>query len=459
MTAAERPTGRTPIRLGMFQAMTPMGQWRMAGNTSTAFLDLQYWVRMAQRLDAAGVDFLFLADDYAYPVVGGHVVPRAIERAVQFPKADPIVLLSALALATERLGLVATVSTTVEKPQIVARRFATLDHLTGGRFGWNVVTGAGQNASALLFDEPMAPHDERYARAEEHLRLAMELWEGCWEDDALVEDREGGTYADPAKVHEIDRHGRWHGARGVLTVPPSPQRTPLLFQAGASSTGRAFAAQFAEAVFLASEPAATAAQIAAVRDLLETGGRGRDAVVFLSAGTFVVAPTEAEAQAKRAEQASFWTLEDAAAAYAFFTGLDLMSMELDQPLATTRTEQGRTNVDRFSGAAGAPVLTVRQILEEFQRNSVMGAPFVGDPVQVVDQAEAFLAETGADGFLVQPDPTGTFDDFLDLVLPEMRRRGLVAAPPAAGTTLRERMTGRRHLPDSHPGSRYRRVPA
>src|SRR5205823_2482843 len=192
-----------------------------------------------------------------------------------------------------------------------------------------VVTGAGQNASALLFDEPLIPHDERYARAEEHLRLAMELWEGCWEDDALVEDRGSGTYADASKVHEIDRHGRWYGARGVLTVPPSPQRTPLLFQAGASSSGRGFAADYAEAVFLASEPAATAAQIAAVRDLLEANGRGRDAVVFLSAGTFVVAPTEEEALAKRAAQAGFWTLEDAAAAYAFFTGLDLLSMDLD----------------------------------------------------------------------------------------------------------------------------------
>jgi alkanesulfonate monooxygenase SsuD/methylene tetrahydromethanopterin reductase-like flavin-dependent oxidoreductase (luciferase family) len=156
---------RRPIRIGMFQAMTTMGQWRLPGNTSTEFLDLAYWVRMAKRLDEAGVDFLFLADDYAYPVVDEHVVPRAIERAIQFPKADPVVLLSALALATERLGLVATVSTTIEKPQIVARRFATLDHLTNGRLGWNVVTGAGQNASALLFDEPMVPHDERYARA------------------------------------------------------------------------------------------------------------------------------------------------------------------------------------------------------------------------------------------------------------------------------------------------------
>ena len=449
--------GRRPIRIGMFQAMTTMGQWRLPGNTSTDFLDLQHWVTMAKRLDEAGVDFLFLADDYAYPVVHEHVVPRAIERSVQFPKADPVVLLSALALATERLGLVATVSTTIEKPQIVARRFATLDHLTRGRLGWNVVTGAGQNASALLFGEPLIPHDERYARAEEHIRLAMELWEGCWEDDALVEDRDSGVYADASKVHEIDTHGRWHGARGVLTVPPSPQRTPLLFQAGASSSGRGFAAGYAEAVFLASEPAATAQQIAAVRDLLEQNGRGRDAVRFLSSGTFVVASTEAAAQDKRAAQSSFWTLEDAAAAYAFFTGLDLMSMPLDEPLASTRTETGRTNVERFSGADGAPALTVRQILEEFQRNSVMGAPFVGDPVQVVDQAEAFLDETGADGFLVQPDPTGTFDDFLDLVLPEMRRRGLVAEPSATASTLRDRLFGHSHLPETHPGAAYRRT--
>ena len=140
-------TAPAPIRIGMFQAMTTMGQWRLPGSTSPEFLDLEHWVTMARRLDVAGVDFLFLADDYGYPVVDGHVVPRAIASAVQFPKADPMVLLSALALATERLGLVATVSTTVERPQVVARRFATLDHLTGGRVGWNVVTGAGQNAA------------------------------------------------------------------------------------------------------------------------------------------------------------------------------------------------------------------------------------------------------------------------------------------------------------------------
>ena len=453
-------SARAPIRIGMFQAMTTMGQWRMPGNTSTDFLDLAHWIEMAKKLDAAGVDFLFLADDYGYPVVDEHVVKRAFAGAIQFPKADPVVLLSALAAATERLGLVTTVSTTVERPQVLARRFATLDHLTKGRLGWNVVTGAGQNASALLFGEPMVPHDERYARAEEHVRLAMELWEGCWEDDALVEDRAAGIYADPDKVHEIDTHGRWHGARGVLTVPPSPQRTPLLFQAGASASGRGFAAEFAEAVFVAAEPATIAAQIAAMRALLEENGRGRDAVKFLAAGTFVVAPTEAEAHAKRAEQAGYWTLEDAAAAYAFFTGLDLSRMDPDGPLTTTATETGRTNVERFSGANGGPVRTVREILEEFQKNSVMGSPFVGDPVQVVDQAEAFLDETGADGFLVQPDPTGTFDDFLDLVLPEMRRRGLVAEPDDA-PTLRERLfgAGHAHLPADHPGAAFRRVPA
>ena len=454
-------TGRRPIKIGMFQALTTMGAWRMPDNTSTDFLSMRHWVEVAQKLDRAGVDFLFFADDYAYPVIGEHVVPSAIERAIQFPKADPIVLLTALALATERLGLVATVSTTIEKPQVVARRFATLDHLTDGRFGWNVVTGAGQNASAMLFGEPMMPHDVRYARAEEHIRLAMELWEGCWEDDALIENRDDGTYADATKVHEIDHHGRFFGARGVLTVPPSPQRTPLLFQAGASSSGRGFAADFAEAVFLASEPAAMAAQIASVRDLLDTNGRGRDAVQFLAAGTFVVAPTEAEAQEKRRVASSFWTLEDAAAAYAFFTGLDLMSMDLDKPLATTKTEQGRTNVERFSGEHGAPAPTVREILEEFRRNSVMGSPFVGDPVQVVDQAEALLDETGADGFLVQPDPNGVFDDFVDLVMPEMRRRGLLAdLPTGPATTLRERLFGAGdRLPASHPGAAYRRAPS
>ena len=450
-----------PWTIGMFQTAGLMGSWQLDGNTATDFLDLSHWIAMARRCEAAGVDFLFFADDYGYPVLHDQIPPVALAKAVQFPRADPMMIIPALAAATETLGLVVTVSTTIEKPPLVARKFATLDHFTHGRIGWNIVTGAGQNASSRLFGETMVAHDKRYEIADNHVDLSLHLWEGCWDDDGLVVDRAGGVYADPSKVREISHEGPYFSAKGVLTVPPGPQRTPTLFQAGASSKGRDLAAKYAEAVFLAAEPAAVAEQVADIRRRAASFGRSADAIKFLVAGTFRVAATAAEAEGQRERQVALRSLEEAAAAYAFFTGLDLLSMDLDKPLATTETETGRTNVERFSGANGAPAPTVREILEEFRRNHVMGAPFLGDPAQVVDQAAQVLELTGADGFLVQPDWAGGFDSFIDLVMPELGRRGLLKTIDRNGATLREQLfgPGQARLPHDHPGTAYRAAPA
>jgi len=442
-------------KIGMFQCIGLMGTWRLPDNTATDFLDLNHWLTMARRCEEAGVDFLFFADDYGYPVVEGGLPATAVRNGVQFPKGDPMAVLPALAAVTERLGLVTTLSTMVEKPPMVARKMATLDHMSNGRIGWNVVTGAGQNASARLFGTAMTGHDQRYEIAADHVDLSLKLWEGCWDEGALVIDRETGIFADPDKVREIVHDGPHFSSRGVLTVPPGPQRTPMLFQAGASAPGRDLAAKYAEAVFLAAEVSALAEQIADIRRRAADYGRDPLSIKFLIAGTFIVAPTNAEAQAIRDRQLATRTLDEAAAAYAFFTGLDLSTMDPDKPLdpSAAKTETGRTNVERFLGP-NAP--TVRQILEEFQRNSVMGAPFIGSVQQVVDQAEATITATGADGFLVQPDHTGTFDSFIDLIMPELAARGLVQTDLPA-MTLRERLlgTGTPHLADDHPGAAYR----
>ncbi|WP_460775897.1 NtaA/DmoA family FMN-dependent monooxygenase [Microbacterium sp. GXF7504] len=445
----------TPWKIGMFTSMGITGAWRLPENTSTEFLSLDHWIRMARSLEAAGVDFLFFADDYGYPVVNDAIPATSLRAAAQFPKGDPLAVLPALAAVTERLGLVVTLSTTVEKPPMVARKMATLDHVSGGRVGWNIVTGAGQNASARLFGIPLIDHDKRYEIAADHVDLSLKLWEGCWDEGGLVVDRETPVYADPDRVREIEHHGPHFDAKGILTVPPGPQRTPVLFQAGTSAPGRDLAARYAEAVFLAAEPAAMAEQIADIRRRAEAYGRDPRAVKCLVAGTFYVAETEAEAFAIRERQMATRTLEEAAALYAFYTGLDLSSMDPDKPLDPDAglTQTGRTNVERFLGP-DAP--TVREILEEFQRNSVMGAPYIGTPAQVVDEAAAVLEEIDADGFLVQPDHTGTFESFTELVVPELRRRGLVAPEPAAPVTLRERLLGAGpHLAADHPGAGYR----
>lgn len=444
-------------KLGMFQCHGLMGSWKMPENTSTNLLDLEYWLDQVRRCEEAGADFFFFADDYGYPVVGGGIPASAIRSGVQFPKGDPTMILPALAAVTSRIGLVTTLSTQVELPPMVARKMSTLDHMTNGRIGWNIVTGAGQNASARLFGRPLTDHDERYAIADDHVDLSLKLMEGSWDEGALKMDRETGVFADPDGVREIRHEGPHFRSEGVLAVPPGPQRTPTLFQAGASEPGRALAAKYAEAVFLAAEVPALKAQIADIRRRAAENGRDPRAIKCLIAGTFYVAETEEEAFEIRERQIATRTLEDAAASYAFFTGLDLASMDPDKPLDPRAglTQTGRTNVERYLGP-NAP--TVREILEEFQANSVMGAPYIGTPAQVVDQAQAVLDEVDADGLLVQPDHAGNFDRFLGLVMPELRRRGLLDAFDEP-VTLRERLGGSSaHLDPTHPGAAYRGAP-
>ncbi|WP_150306551.1 NtaA/DmoA family FMN-dependent monooxygenase [Planctomonas psychrotolerans] len=444
------------LTIGMFQSGAVRRTWNMAGReTDRNFTDLEYWTDLARTCEAAGVDFLFLADSYGYPTLNSTIIPTAVERNVQFSTIDPQMLMSALASVTRTLGLVTTVSTMVEKPPTVTRQYRTLDHLSGGRMGWNIVTGSAQAASALLFGEPLMPHDDRYAKADDHVELSLKYWEGCWEDDALKMDSATGTWADPAKVHEIVHDGPFFSAKGVLVTPPSPQVTPTLFQAGASSAGRELAAKYAEAVFLAAESKALADQIADIRRRADENGRGRDAVKCLIAGTFRVADSAEDALAQHQAQIESISLEHAATLYAYYTGVDLLSLDLDRamPASAANTDSGRTNVERFLGP-DAP--TVREILEEFRANGVMGKPFLGTPEEVVDQAVAMIEATNADGFLVQPDPDSGHDLFLTRVMPELRRRGLIK-DELPGTTLREHLfgEGRTRLPDSHPGAAFR----
>jgi FMN-dependent oxidoreductase (nitrilotriacetate monooxygenase family) len=444
------------LTIGMFQTGGVRGTWRIPGREDEGnFTDLAYWMDLARKCEAAGADFLFLADSYGYPTLGGTVIPTAIQRNVQFSTIDSQMLMSAMAAVTDTLGLVTTTSTTVAPPAAVTRQYRTLDHLSCGRMGWNIVTGSGQAGSALLFGEPLMPHDDRYAKADDHVELSLKFWEGSWDDDALVRDSATATWADPTKVHEIIHDGPYFSARGVLVTPPSPQVTPTLFQAGASAAGRALAAKYAEAVFLAAESKALAAQIADIRRLAEENGRGADAVKCLIAGTFRVADTYEEALAAHQEVISRITLEHAATLYAYFTGVDLLSLDLDKPMPASAADgdNGRTNIERFLGP-DAP--TVREILEEFRANGVMGRPFLGSPEEVVDQAVAMIEETGADGFLVQPESDSSHDVFFSRIMPELRRRGLLK-DELAGSTLREHLFGEGvvRLPDTHPGARFR----
>ncbi|MDF2506161.1 MAG: monooxygenase [Microbacterium sp.] len=453
--------------LGAFQTMNPNGtvgvSWRDAQNTSLDFLTIDYWTKLARQIEAAGFDFLFFADSYGYPTnADGEILDRALIDATNIPMADPITLVSAVAAATSSLGIVVTSSTQVERAPAVARRYGTLDHLTGGRIGWNIVTGAAQASSAALFGEDMMLHDKRYAQAEDHATICLKLWEGSWEDGALVADKTAGVYADPARVHQIEHRGALLSAKGVYGVPPGPQRTPFLLQAGTSRAGMDFAARFAELVFIGGGDTETIkAQIADLRGRLPEAGRPVDAIKFVVGAHFVLGADAATADDARARMLEFATLEQAATTYTWLTGIDLTAFPPHEPLPDLYTEMGQSSVDRYMNPQTGIRKTPHEVLTEFRDNGINGTVFVGSGATVADRMEEFLSYVNADGFLVQPHVTpGTYDAFIEHLVPELRRRGHLRESSTPGT-LRARIFPEigDHLPDTHVGTSFRATPS
>ncbi|WP_291041373.1 NtaA/DmoA family FMN-dependent monooxygenase [Herbiconiux sp.] len=454
------------LSFGIFQYIGPNGTvgsaWQHPDDTSAEFTRLSHWTALAEKFDAAGLDFLFLADSYGFPALDGELLEAAVREGRGVPQGDPMPLVSALAAVTRRLGFIVTTSTTVEAPAANARRFATLDHFTDGRVGWNIVTGSSGATAAALMGKELISHDLRYDMADDYVDVNLTLWEGSWEDDALVRDKETGVYADPDKVHLVHHDGPYFRTDGILNLPPSPQRTPLLVQAGASGRGRQFAGRNAEAVFVGGgEPATVARNVTGIRESAVAEGRPADSIRILVGALFITAPTSEEAWAKHAQMLELSSPEGAAAIYAGNTGVDLLALDPDRPIAQTSTEMGQSNLERYLGKDGKPAPLVRDILENFRRTGINGSVFVGSPEEVADQIEALAAETGVDGYLVQPHLTpGTYDDLIELLLPVLRERGLaapLAAPDAPSTTLRERLfpEGGPHLPATHRGYGFR----
>jgi long-chain alkane monooxygenase len=437
--------------------LTSQGLWARPDQHTDRYTDLHYWVDLARLLDRGGFDFLFLADSYGYPSLHGETPPVAFEQAVEIPKNDPMLLVPALAAATEQLLFAVTTSTSFEAPFANARRFATLDHLTRGRIGWNVVTTSSAVVTDLFGRERFVPHDERYAIAQEYLDLSYALLEGSWEDDAVVADKLRRVYADPDKVHKVHHHGKYFDLDGYFNSEPSPQRTPVLIQAGASATGRAFAAGNAEITFLQGKDAASLrAQVDDLRLRAVEAGRGADAVKAV-VGLSVVVDESASTARERLDDYLSWVDADAARAYyASMTGIDLAALDPDSSFASVQTEGGRTQVERYRGSSA------REAAADFLRYGMREFILTGTPVQVADRIEELVAETGVDGFNFTPFVSpGSYEQFIDLVLPELRRRGLAAPLGREPGTFRGRLSGADRLPETHPASRFRHaaVPA
>jgi len=454
------------IHLGVFEVLGPQVggtlSWPHPRSSSVEFTSIDHWVHIAKVIDAAGFTFLFLADTFGYPTVDGELAETAAARGINFPTLDPSVIVTALARETEHLGFVVTSPTGLDHPVHSARRFATLDHFTGGRIGWNIVTGSAQNVVAELFGhDEMILHDERYAMADEYVEAAVNLWEGSWEDDALLVDRPAGVYADPAKIHRVSYEGRYFRSSGYLASPPSPQRTPVLFQAGTSERGRTFAARTAEAVFVqATTMDETAAAVADIRAKAGALGRDPQSIRTIIGVTVMVAPTHDEAVARRREFEELQSDEIVAALYSHNTGIDLLALDpdgtLEQALGHGAAGQtGQTNITRFLGGDGKPPMTVREVLDELRGRGTRGFAITGDPVEVADELERILDATDLNGFMLEPifEPRDV-EDFVELVVPILRERGRLPHV-APGRTLREQLSGRGSalLAADHPGSR------
>lgn len=459
-----------PLILGIFQFIGPNGTvgsaWQNDRDTSTDFMKLSHWTALAKKFEAAKLDFLFFGDSYGFPALDGELLDASVREGRGIPQGDPMPLISALAAVTRDLGFIVTASTTVEPPAANARRFTTLDHFTDGRIGWNIVTGSSGETAAALMGRELIPHDQRYDMADDYLDVNLTLWEGSWDDDALVLDKQRGVYAEPGGVRIVHHHGPHFRTDGIMNMPPSPQRTPLLAQAGSSGRGQQFAGRNAEVVFVTGgEPAAVAANVRGIRESAVADGRPADSIKILVGALFITAPTSTEAWAKHAEMLAMSTPECAAAVFAGTTGIDLLALDPDKPISQTRTEMGQSNLERYLGENGQHAPLVRDVLENLRRTGYNGSSFVGDPEEVADQLQEFTELTNVDGVLVLPHITPeTYDDFIELVLPVLRDRGLARTDYAASSTvserrptLRERLfpAGTAHLPETHRGHTFR----
>jgi FMN-dependent oxidoreductase (nitrilotriacetate monooxygenase family) len=447
-----------PLLLNAFEMLTPVhqspGLWRHPDSQAARFAELDYWTDLARALEDGGFHGIFFADVLGqYDVYGGSA-DEAVRGGVQYPLLDPLLIVSALAAATERLGFGITASVTYEQPYLLARKFGTLDHLTKGRVGWNIVTSYQESAARNLGLGRQLPHDERYDRAEEFMDVVYKLWEASVDDDAIRADAVANVLVDPAGVRGIGHEGAGYSVPGPALVGPSPQRTPLLFQAGASSRGKAFAAKHAEAVFFSSSTPAQARKfIEGLRAELVGAGRAADSVKVFNLATVIVAETDEAAAAKLADYEAYVDTDAALALFAGWTGIDLSGLDQDAPLEYIKSEANQSALAQFTTLDPERNWTLREVAK-FVSIGGRGPVLVGSPTTIADEFERWVEEAGVDGFnLTSAVRPADLLEFARLVSPELRRRGLLAEG-AEGATFRETILGAGpRLAADHPGLR------
>jgi FMN-dependent oxidoreductase (nitrilotriacetate monooxygenase family) len=450
----EMSQNHTPLHFNAFVMNTTShihhGQWRRPDAGQTEFADVNTWIKLAKELEAAKFDAMFFAD-----VVGHYGDADAdysvyVNEGLQIPSNDPTVLLGALAVVTEHIGLATTSNIFQSHPFQFARQLSTLDHISNGRIAWNIVTGTQDNGSRNFGLPRLTDHTERYRWAEEYVDVTYKLWEGSWDEGAVIKDRVNNRYSDPAKVHKIYHQGERYAVEGPHLSAPSPQRSPVIFQAGSSESGRQFAARNAEAVFIvASSPDIARQQIEDTRARAVAAGRAPEDIKFFQGISFVIGDTEDEAQRKLAEYEEYASV-DGYLAHAALVDPDGRVYPPETPLRNLETNTQRG----FSEWVSKSITDREPVVADIAWRSHRNNRIVGTPEQIADEL-AKWQQAGVDGInVINWVIPGSFQEFAEKVLPVLRERGLAQKDYAEGT-LRQKLFGRDRLPATHPAAQYR----
>jgi FMN-dependent oxidoreductase (nitrilotriacetate monooxygenase family) len=434
------------------------GLWAHPKDRSWQYKDLDYWTDLAKTLEKGIFDGIFIADVVGYYDVYKGSNYHAIEQAAQIPVNDPLQLAAPIAMVTNHLGIGITASTSFEHPYTFARRLSTADHHTKGRVGWNIVTSYLESGAKNIGQGGLRRHDNRYEVAEEYVEVLYKLFEGSWEEGAVLRDRERRIFTDPSKVHEIGHKGKYFDVPGYHLSEPSPQRTPVLYQAGASGPGKSFAARHAECVFVAAPTKSVLRNyVADVRRQAAEAGRDPRKLLTYNLVTVIVDETDAKAQAKFEEYKRYVSYDGALVFMSGWSGIDF-----GQYAPTDLVKKVETNaiVSVVEHLAGGDKSWTIQELATWGGIGGLGPVFVGSPSTIADILQEWVEETDVDGFnLAYALAHETFESVVGYLVPELQTRGVYPTTYRPGT-LREKLFGEGpYLPKTHPADRYRDIPA
>ena len=435
------------------------GLWKYPGDQADQYNTIDYWVNLAKTLEKGLFDGIFIADVIGiYDVFKGGK-ETTLRSSTQVPVNDPILLVSAMAHATEHIGFGITASTTFEHPYTFARRMSTADHLSKGRVAWNVVTSYLESGTKNIEIGEKFHHNERYNIAEEYMEVVYKLWESSWEEDAVVKDKETGVFTNPDKVHEIGHKGKYFDVPGIHLCEPSPQRTPVIYQAGSSGRGIQFAAKHAECTFIMI-PTKNSAQkyVQNLRKEIAKQGRDPQSVKVLALATIITAATDEEAQQKYEEFLSYIDLDGALSLLSGWTGIDFSKYDPDEELTYVETNAIQGVLASLTNAESEQKWTPRK-LAEFIGIGGLGPIFVGSANTVSDLLEEWVEETDVDGFNIAYVTTpGTFEDIVEHVIPELQQRGRFKTAYKEGT-LREKLDANvgPYVHETHPAYQFKRA--